>query len=237
MATLLGRDISEEQLTVFVTEAWELQQSGPYSMSRGYWVGKKRMGRAIYEAVVNLLDVNGCLQGRTQGAGGWLIFSPPAILERMNNQKIRLSCPTCSRDRMVFFDGEDTPFCSSRCSASFGKKQTDFINREGRRLGTLLAKSVTLGVAATLTLPQWLETIGHFNNKCAYCHMRPFTALDHFIPLAVGGGTTADNCIPVCNTCNSIKGYKSPDNQFSLTQLQLTGLDIDGVRIYLESKK
>jgi 5-methylcytosine-specific restriction endonuclease McrA len=69
-----------------------------------------------------------------------------------------------------------------------------------------LARAQSLNLPATLTLRQWLSAIAYFGGLCAYCQSRPYSDLDHVIPLAAGGGTTAANCVPACGRCNSAKG-------------------------------
>lgn len=68
-----------------------------------------------------------------------------------------------------------------------------------------------LGLPATLTPGQWLQTLEHFNWKCAYCQKEKYQHLEHFIPIKVyGGGTTQSNCVPSCKSCNHKKGSRLP---------------------------
>src|SRR6266581_618230 len=60
------------------------------------------------------------------------------------------------------------------------------------------------GAVATLTLPEWEQTITDFNGLCAYCQIRPFTLLEHFLPVTTAG-THVKNCIPACDSCNRRK--------------------------------
>lgn len=51
------------------------------------------------------------------------------------------------------------------------------------------------------------------NGLCHYCGKRfPFKALtmDHIVPLARGGTTTAGNVVPACRECNKEKGVDTP---------------------------
>jgi 5-methylcytosine-specific restriction endonuclease McrA len=75
-----------------------------------------------------------------------------------------------------------------------------------------LARAKENGVSATLTPKQWTTAIEYFGYRCAYCQKRPFSTMDHFIPVHMGGGTTADNCLPTCRTCNTSKHRKDPDH-------------------------
>jgi hypothetical protein len=65
------------------------------------------------------------------------------------------------------------------------------------------------GLQATLTFREWIETLDYFNWRCAYCGHR-FELLEHFIPLSLGGGTTRDNCVPGCYSCNTKKRSVHP---------------------------
>jgi 5-methylcytosine-specific restriction endonuclease McrA len=68
------------------------------------------------------------------------------------------------------------------------------------------------GKPATLTLKEWLQTLNHFNWTCVYCGQRRYTDIEHFIPVARGGGTTRDNCVPACRCCNvRKKGHNAFD--------------------------
>lgn len=87
-----------------------------------------------------------------------------------------------------------------------------------------------LGLEATLTVPQWQAAVTCFDSKCAYCLTKPYTVLEHFIPLTKKGGTTATNCVPACQGCNSRKNGTHPD--------KLIGFPTDNlarIRSYLAS--
>jgi hypothetical protein len=62
---------------------------------------------------------------------------------------------------------------------------------------------------ATLTLHEWLEILTNFHWRCAYCH-GPYELMEHYIPLP-HGGTTADNVVPACFSCNSKKSNRHPE--------------------------
>jgi len=90
---------------------------------------------------------------------------------------------------------------------------------------------------ATLTVKQWRSTVEHFEGKCAYCQRMPMEALDHFIPITKGGGTTEDNCVPICNSCNNHKTGYNPNNHEILSIRYMLLKDIHRVRTYLSNKK
>ncbi len=85
--------------------------------------------------------------------------------------------------------------------------------RELARVRYHLERAQERGLPATLTLGQWLATVGHFDGLCAYCLARPFSDLEHFVPLVAGGGTTAANCVPACAHCNGAKHAIDPLTQ------------------------
>ena len=79
------------------------------------------------------------------------------------------------------------------------------------------------GLAATLTTEQWQAILTAYKHLCAYCRAkesksRPLTQ-DHVIPLSKGGGTTSDNIVPACQSCNSRKQSGPPSTIPSLRLL------------------
>lgn len=89
----------------------------------------------------------------------------------------------------------------------YSDRCTERYNRENRNLGS--ARNVSrskYNLEGTLFIEQWLETLHYFNWMCAYCQVRPYEHMDHFISWQFGGGTTPGNCVPACNVCNSYKG-------------------------------
>lgn len=82
---------------------------------------------------------------------------------------------------------------------------------ERHRVRAQVFRAKQAGVPATLTLKEWLDIVEGFHGLCAYCQRNPYVALEHFIPIVAGGGTTADNCVPSCTACNSKKSVKHPD--------------------------
>lgn len=66
---------------------------------------------------------------------------------------------------------------------------------------------------ATLTKSQWVAIKVAYRFRCAYCDKR-LDALtqDHVIPLSKGGGTTPENIVPACRSCNSRKSNRLISN-------------------------
>lgn len=73
------------------------------------------------------------------------------------------------------------------------------------------SRTRSVGLPATLTHDEWTRTVAFFSGLCAYCAASPAAHLDHFIPVARGGGTTSGNCLPSCAGCNLKKSGKHPD--------------------------
>ncbi len=107
--------------------------------------------------------------------------------------------------------------------------------RELARVRNHAARARAQGLPADLSLADWLATLDHFRRFCAYCQVRPFTDLDHFIPLSAGGGTTAANCVPACSRCNGVKRALDPVHPSpGLALLEGTfGARLERVRGYL----
>lgn len=67
---------------------------------------------------------------------------------------------------------------------------------------------------ATLKADDVASAMRYWENRCAYCGSQqgfwnPIT-LDHFIPLASGGGTVSENMVPACASCNASKRHDAP---------------------------
>ena len=63
----------------------------------------------------------------------------------------------------------------------------------------------------TLTAEQWLAIQVAYKHRCAYCGAKPKKLTqDHVVPISKGGGTTSDNIVPACRSCNSSKHTGPP---------------------------
>lgn len=95
------------------------------------------------------------------------------------------------------------PICN-KCYSEETKREYDRVEAHNKR-------ATRLGLAANLTLKQWLSTLDHFSCRCAYCS-GSYQGLEHYLPLTLGGLTTVANCLPSCNRCNIRKSDKHPDD-------------------------
>lgn len=109
--------------------------------------------------------------------------------------------------------------------AELGEK---VVKREDKIVRTHLSRARAAKLAADFKVSDWLETLKAFDWKCAYCQEQPYENLDHFIPIAVGGGTIRNNCVPACVVCNDLKGHGHPNRVTRIPQEA-----IERVRSYL----
>jgi len=116
-----------------------------------------------------------------------------------------------------------------RCGSTFDKPTypsvpvlcwpcLNFISRINQQVHSNLRRARRCGEPATLTVQEWIETLEHFNYRCAYCFrdngLEEYGYLpvymDHFIPLGMGIGTVRWNCTPACKSCNIVKRHLHP---------------------------
>jgi len=81
---------------------------------------------------------------------------------------------------------------------------------EWERVKTHNSRAEYYSLPGVLTIKQWVDTLDHFNWSCAYC-FGDFHGMEHYLPLSLGGGTTAKNCLPSCNRCNNRKKDNHPN--------------------------
>ena len=75
---------------------------------------------------------------------------------------------------------------------------------EWRRLKRHRRRAVKYGNAATLTLGEWLQILERHGWRCVFCG-GAHGCMEHVVPLSLGGGTTAANCVPCCLDCNALR--------------------------------
>jgi len=90
----------------------------------------------------------------------------------------------------------------------------------------------TVGLPATLTHDEWTRTVAAFGGACAYCQSAPAAHLDHFVPVAAGGGTTPGNCLPACGPCNGAKAGRPPEELGAV----FDAARVEALRSYLASR-
>jgi hypothetical protein len=101
-----------------------------------------------------------------------------------------------------------------------------------KRLARVRQAARRRGLYADLSVPEWLQTLADFHDKCAYCQKNPQDTIDHFIPLGQGGSSSVDNCIPCCVFCNRLKACSLPDQITFVSQER-----IKQIQLYLRQRR
>jgi hypothetical protein len=76
---------------------------------------------------------------------------------------------------------------------------------------------------------QFRKTLAAFSGKCAYCGASERIEREHFLPLALGGELTVQNCLPSCLPCNR----KKRDTHPLLWLMERYGF-VGGIGLYAE---
>jgi hypothetical protein len=85
------------------------------------------------------------------------------------------------------------------------------------------------GARHDLTMEQWLETLEHFDHKCAYCGGE-FQVIEHYLPI-YKAGTTVSNCVPACLHCNNMKDRKGHDLSYYQNENVVRFIESKGVKV------
>jgi hypothetical protein len=86
------------------------------------------------------------------------------------------------------------------------------------------------GLPATLTISEWEAIRDGFDHRCVYCNRQMSRLVkEHTIPVIQGGGYTAENILPACQSCNSRK-HTSTGFEFlvRLATEKQTGIRVPG---------
>lgn len=83
-------------------------------------------------------------------------------------------------------------------------------NPDKVRVQAALSRARRANLPATLTIEDWGRAVAHWQGRCAYCDKqegllkRTRLTSEHFVPLSLpdSPGSTPDNIIPVCHSCN-----------------------------------
>lgn len=68
----------------------------------------------------------------------------------------------------------------------------------------------------TLTVSEWRNICAAYRFRCAYCGKKTKLTQDHVLSLSKGGGTTAHNTLPACQSCNASKQTGPPPKPVNL---------------------
>jgi 5-methylcytosine-specific restriction endonuclease McrA len=96
-------------------------------------------------------------------------------------------------------------------------KKYTAVNADAFRTYSQRRRARKLSLPDTLTLTDWNNALDFFGHTCAVCGRSAtadiLLAQDHWIPLSKGGGTSADNIVPLCHGvggCNNRKASHHP---------------------------
>lgn len=106
--------------------------------------------------------------------------------------------------------------------------------REEQKVKFHRQRAKDMGLPSSLTPRQWLQTLDDFQWQCAYCRIQAYKILEHFVPLCLGGGTTASNCLPACEICHAYKRDRHPSTLLDHEQL---GPAIERLQAYLAGRE
>ena len=81
------------------------------------------------------------------------------------------------------------------CPACFSRDAA----REMDRVATATYKAQKQGLAATLTLRQWLSTLSDHSGLCGYCQEYTYSIIEKVEP---ANGLVYDNVVPSCKACH-----------------------------------
>ena len=88
--------------------------------------------------------------------------------------------------------------------------QWDDGSRTFQELGTIKRIATPYGI----TQQEWGTILEQYDHRCAYCG-KPLTpeelTVEHVVPISRGGAKTAENVVPSCRSCNSSKGFRTPE--------------------------
>jgi predicted nucleic acid-binding Zn ribbon protein len=121
----------------------------------------------------------------------------------------RQHCWVCHRP--ITWGQSDTA-CRDRCRR--------LLYAESYRIARHKEESYRKGRPYNLQLSEWIETLWHYNWRCAFCE-GPFESLDHFIPVSQGGASWVGNVVPSCLRCQSAKGNLLPDEIETIPKARL----------------
>lgn len=58
--------------------------------------------------------------------------------------------------------------------------------------------------------PSLTGLLARDGRRCAYCHTRPATTIDHVVPRSRGGHHSWENTVGACSRCNARKANRTP---------------------------
>lgn len=135
----------------------------------------------------------------------------PATIEYFSKQyllpnRFKVTCKTCANDYNRQWHKDNAEY--HRAISRQWKKD----HPEQHRMNEQKRNATKRKLPATLSQEQWEGMNVLYNNSCAYCGQQSCSLVqEHILPIAQGGGYTANNIVPACKSCNSKKGARTPN--------------------------
>lgn len=145
----------------------------------------------------------------------------PTCAEKVH-RKYHRDCEICGAEFRIKIRGSKETRCY-RCASAKVYKST--VRQQNNR-------AWANGCVGNLTPDQWDFAVKYFEGKCAYCLNKSWAVIEHYIPIALGGDTTASNCLPSCYACNTQKNRIHPHEKHY--QWGLTPESISRIEAYFE---
>jgi 5-methylcytosine-specific restriction endonuclease McrA len=120
----------------------------------------------------------------------------PSLVSRYKH-----TCSECGTSFIASFANDPILLC--------GLCRAKNIAHESKIVQSQIRRTTRLGRESALTLEEWIRAIEYFKGICPYCGLKTYGEMDHYIAVANGGSTNAQNCIPICVDCNESKGEKT----------------------------
>lgn len=79
------------------------------------------------------------------------------------------------------------------------------------------ARARAFGLSTTVTLEEWRSVCEEYRYECALCGCAGVLAMDHIVPLSLGGTHERSNIQPLCMSCNCRKQARLYDVRDMLT--------------------
>lgn len=159
--------------------------------------------------------------GRLCGTCGhfkpWGDFSLHRNCPNGRNTKCKECCIAAQKERLKTAEGKARQRTSERVARKKNNKhKLMLLRRYLRLLGVEFNEDRILVVSISYTGAEWARLCDWFGGVCLACGACGELAVDHVIPVVLGGVDHITNLQPLCLSCNGKKGtqikdYRDPD--------------------------
>lgn len=135
-----------------------------------------------------------------------------------------------NRKKITINDTKYCNFCNTSLSSKYfckNKNRKDGLNPYCNKCTSAIAiignnkrRAKKHGLEENFNLNDRRCVMNAFHNCCAICDSSNNLCVDHFYPLSKGNCLSIKNAIILCNSCNSKKHAKNPEDFFNKEQLR-----------------